>query len=47
VAIPNKSILQSGWSNTMSRFTVTFSGFRSVKAFTGAANQDRQELQWQ
>jgi hypothetical protein len=25
----------------------TFSGFHNVKAFTGAADQDRHELQWQ
>jgi uroporphyrinogen-III synthase len=27
--------------------TFTASGFQSVKAFTGAADQDRHELQWQ
>jgi hypothetical protein len=27
--------------------TFTFPGFHSVKAFTGPADQDRQELQWQ
>jgi hypothetical protein len=27
--------------------TFTASGFHSVKAFTGAADQDRHELQWQ
>jgi hypothetical protein len=27
--------------------TFTASGFHSVKAFTGEADQDRHELQWQ
>jgi hypothetical protein len=27
--------------------TLTFSGFHKVKALTGAADHDRQELQWQ
>jgi hypothetical protein len=27
--------------------TLTFSGFHSVKALTGDADQERQELQWQ
>jgi hypothetical protein len=27
--------------------TLTFSGFHRVKAFTGPADQERQERQWQ
>jgi hypothetical protein len=33
--------------NSAPLITLTFSGFHKVKALTGAADQERQELQWQ
>jgi hypothetical protein len=34
-------------TNSAPLITFTLSGFHKVKAFTGAADHDRQELQWQ
>ena len=33
--------------NSAPLVTLTFPGFHSVKAFTGDADHERQELQWQ